>query len=185
MIDDLGYEAIYVLLDAVDSYPTTANSPENGLALIAPLLLDDKLWKDHPIFVKAFLPEPYDCELARHGSALLTEGADSVRIFWHKEGLVQVLQERLLAASRGAKGRFNALSTPGLCDAEVEIVDHLGDAGRLLPRDAVLIAERVLAEHVSEHGAQGGLEPEDLDRALDWYDIDVKNKPQSSLIRRP
>jgi hypothetical protein len=185
VIDDLGYEALYVLLDAVDSYPTTADSPENGLALVAQLLVENKLWKNRQIFVKAFLPESYESELARRGSALLTEGADSVRIFWHKAGLVQVLRQRLLAASQGAKGSFNALSTPGLRDAEVEIVDHLGDAGRLLPRDAVLIAERVLAEHVSEHGAQDGLEPEDLDRALDWYDIDVRSKPQSSLIRRP
>jgi hypothetical protein len=180
VIDNLAYEAIYVLLDAVDSYATTADRPENGLALVAPLLAEDRLWKDRPVFVKVFLPVAYESELARRGSALLTERSESASIFWHKASLVQVLRQRLLAASQGAKGSFNALSTPGLCDAEVQIVDRLGDERRLLPRDAILIAERVFAEHVSVHGAQGGLEPEDLDGALDWY-----GKAESSLIRRP
>jgi len=173
LLDTLAYEAIFVLLDGVDAYPLTLDDPGVGISLISPLVEHEELWANRPVFVKGFLPSSYQSELEKRSPVLLTAQINFAIISWNADSLVEVLQQRLRAASQGAFSSFNAFSTPGLRDAEDEIVHHLK---RPLPREAVRVAERLLAEHVLRVGVQGRLEAEDLDRALDWYQKDVGAK---------
>lgn len=163
LLDSLKYEAIFILCDGVDGYPGALTDPAIGLALAAPLLERDDLWAGSRIFIKAFLPDSYRAELEKRSPVLLTAPHRFATISWSEDLLIEVLQERVLAASAGRFSSLDAIATPGLRDTEKQIVQRLR---RPLPRAAVQMAERVLTEHVRRVGAEGRLEAEDLDRAL-------------------
>ena len=163
LLGPLAYEALFILLDGVDGYPGALEDPAIGLALAAPLLERDDLWADAAVFVKAFLPISYRPELERRSPVLLTTPHRFATISWSEDLLIEVLQERVLAASAGRFSSLDAIATPGLRDTEKQIVQRLR---RLLPRAVVQMAERLLTEHVRRMGAVGRLEAEDLDRAL-------------------
>ncbi len=163
LLGPLAYEALFILLDGVDGYPGALEDPMIGLALAAPLLERDDLWADAAIFVKAFLPASYRPEMGRRSPVLLTTPCRFATISWSEGLLIEVLQERVLAASAGRFSSLDAIATPGLRDTEKQIVQRLR---RPLPRAAVQMAERLLTEHVRRVGAEGRLEAEDLDRAL-------------------
>lgn len=166
MVGGLGFEAVYVLLDGFDDEPLF----RDGGAIrrfLRPLVQPPDFWQGHPVFLKVFLQPDVGRSALLGAASSLTDDMDFVIITWTRSTLVRVLERRILAASRNISNSFNTVSTPGLRRAEVEIVKHLPD-DRLVPLDAVQIAEHLLAEYVLS-GRSGALEPQDLDRALARY----------------
>ena len=165
-LDVLGYEAIYLLVDGIDGHPSLAHRPDDAVALMAPLFADARLWSGLAVFIKAFLPPQIERCPDLLSSALLTANPRRATILWTRDGVITILRQRLLAASRGALGSFGPLASPELGQAEIEIADHLERAGLLMPRDAVRAAEQMLIEHVMRADAPIYLEPTDLHKAL-------------------
>lgn len=160
----LGYEAIYLLIDGVDAYLETANDPERARALIDPFLEQMQTWASKHIFVKFFLPhelEPLLMPMLRS----LTPHVKHVTINWTSEMLIDMLQERLRVASAGIFASFDAISTPSLYETENKLVQ----AAKPLPREVLVLAARLLAEHVRRIGPTGKLELADFQVAANWY----------------
>ncbi len=178
VIGALGYEALYLLVDGLDAYPTLADDPDRAIAMMAPLFGDDQLWADRPVFIKAFLPTGGERSLKLYSSALLTTNPLRATISWTRDDLIRMVRQRLRAASRGALGSFSGISSPELGDAETEIVIELEKAGLMMPRDAIRVAELMLVEHVRRRGAPIYLEYEDLGRALLRH-LDVRKPKQA------
>jgi hypothetical protein len=158
----LNFEAVYLLVDGVDAHAEVSADPRAGLKLIQPLLEQTHDWARKQLFPKYFLPLELQEPLRP-----LTQGIKTVTIKWTREMLIEVLHERLRVASEGMFNSFDAICTPGLRDVEAELVR----AARPLPREVLMLAERLLWERFNRDGQEDSrLEPPDLDAVLKWYD---------------
>jgi hypothetical protein len=165
---DLGYEAVYLLIDGVDAY---IQEPVVALRLLEPVLSQTRDWQSQSLFIKGFFPVELYPLMERHQS-LLTQESKIVIIKWTDSGLIQLVRERLRVASEGMFNSLTAISTP---DVEGKIEDRLAAAvDPELPREIIRLVERVFYEHVKRQKQQskqpqGRLEQKDFDSALEWY----------------
>jgi len=166
LLREMGYQAIYVLVDGVDAYPEAQRGPA-AIEALRPLLEHTAEWAGEHIYVKYFLPVELLNPMQTGYADLLTNLADVAIINWDAGTLREVISRRLMAASEEyrAVSSLDALSTPALRDAESELLQ----IARPLPRDLVLLVEQMFVEHVLRVGPQGRLEPADLDAAIRWY----------------
>lgn len=178
LLETLKFEAIYVLVDGVDAYPETAHDPHSALAWLSPLLDQASAWAASRVFLKLFLPiELYD-SLWQSYPHLLTFPARFAKIIWNPERLAEVLAARLQVASDDVFDSLDALCTPALrgLNHELAILAHPA-----VPREVMVLASRLLVEHVRRPDAGDLLEPVDLEAARDWYQYFLDRKVTRSL----
>jgi hypothetical protein len=169
LLNTLQMESVYVFIDGVDAYPETVHDPHLALAWLGPLLDQASTWADSRIFLKLFLPiELYDA-LWQTRPHLLTFPSKFAKIIWTPERLAEVLAARLRIASQGEYDSLDALFTPALRDIHRKLVDAARPA---VPREVLVLAGRVLIEHVRRPAAGDLLEPQDLEAAKEWYRSD-------------
>jgi len=161
----LRYEAVYLLVDGVDAY---VQEPSLCLQLLEPLLARLRAWEKQALFVKCFLPRELQPILKQSAhQSLLTSPTKVVIITWKAADLANVVRERLRVASEGMFDSLSAIATP---DVENRIDDHLANQARpSVPRELVLLVQRVFYEHAGRVGPYGRLEQQDFDAALRWY----------------
>ena len=162
----LHFEAIYLLVDGVDAYPETAADSNTAVSLLRWILDRTPEWMTKQVFVKFFLPIDLESVVSKLQPRLLTEIAKGSIILWSEDDLVQVIRTRLSFASGGMFDSLDMMSDPGLRSAEKELARWVHPA---VPREVLVLTERLLIEHVQRSGKRGKLEPEDLDAAHNWY----------------
>jgi hypothetical protein len=160
--DAYDYDATYILVDGVDAYYQTYHHPAEAQGLIRDLIDNIDSWQAERIFLKFFLHE----ELFIFLSQSLPKYDNYIKIEWTQETLVSMLQERLRVASEGDFASFDAISHPNLFDIEQRLVEQLRAP---LPREALVLAARLLVAHVQRAGTIGKLSREDLHSAITYY----------------
>lgn len=162
----LGFGAAFLLLDGVDAYPDTMEDPTGTLDLLAPLWQLASRWSAYGLYLKAFLPIEFASEVAVRD--LTPPPCAVIMIHWTAEKLAEMLELRLEAVSRIEDLSLAYLSQRGLKGVETTLVEAVM-ARSPLPRELLLLVERLFEEHVNRSGPQGRITAEDLHEALDWY----------------
>jgi hypothetical protein len=169
LMKTLPFTAVYILVDGVDAYPETSREPLAALAWLDPLLNQAESWAESRIYLKLFLPSELDDILWQSYPNLLTFPARFAKIVWTPHRLTKVIAARLRIASNGEFDSLQALCTPALPDLDQKLADM---ANPVVPREVLVLANRVLWEHIRRVGASGLLDLEDLNAARDWYRAD-------------
>lgn len=164
--NDLKFEAVYILLDGIDSYPETTHDLRAMMRVLRPILKLMHTLEQRSVFLKAFLPEQLSRSntIARPGK--LTRGVKSATILWNSEQLIDLLRVRVRAASHGEFDSLDAISDPGLRGIEELLVEE----AQPLPREVLALAHHLLTEHCRQPRIKRYLEQADLGRALHQYD---------------
>jgi hypothetical protein len=165
LIGDLQFEAVYLLVDGADAYPETVHNPDIGLRWLSPLLEQTDSLSKSRIYLKLFLPIELEQGLRRFKN-LLTLPARFVKINWTVDRLAEVLAARMRVASGGEFDSLDAISSPALRGLNRELANTVRPP---IPREAVVLAGRIIFEHVRRPNAGELLEVEDLEAARDWY----------------
>lgn len=161
LLNVLNFNAVYLLVDGVDAFMETISNPTQSVAILRPLLEQMNTWAKQNVYLKGFLP----LELRSLLPHQLTKGAKFATIAWEREGLIDVLHARLRTASRGDFDSLDAISAPSLRNAESELLDVVPP----VPRELLVLMNRVIEEHIQRSGPTGALEPEDVKAAKKKY----------------
>lgn len=175
LLDELGYRAIFVLIDGVDALPESAHAPSVGAHWLHSLLGNGEQWAAKNVFLKGFLPVDYADLLAqtcpRHLFAQTT-------IQWNIESLAELLRRRVAVASGGAFGSLDAISSPALRDVETLIARRVLP----LPREAIVFVRELLQRAVRVSNSSAVVvEPEHLEATATWYQADCNRLDLNAL----
>ncbi len=173
--EDLGFRAVYLLLDGVDGFPELAKSPGFAAQSLVNLFASAPDWTSSRIFVKGFLP----LEMRGHLFARLENqwpAFAQVELQWTEAMLADMIRRRVYAATDGEFASLGAVSAlPTVQDLELE----LARAVNPLPREALKLVGQVLFEYETRWKenpkAEKRIQVEDIERATDWYRTDQKH----------
>lgn len=169
LTQDLGFRAVYVLLDGVDGFPELAKSPGFAAQSLFNLFANAPDWTKAHIFVKGFLPLEIRVylqkRLGKQWSAF-----SRVELKWDEAMLADMIRRRVYVATEGEFASFNAVSSlPTVQDLELE----LARAVNPLPREVLVLVRQVLFEYETRWGKNIAslqrIQNEDIDNAVAWY----------------
>lgn len=159
---------VYILLDGIDSIQETASDPIAAAACLSPLLDELPIWAERHIYLKAFLPEElYETVLSWQS---LPKQAHSIKIHWTPDLLAEVVRRRIYVASQGVYNSLSPLAAPDLRDIEILLAREVIP----LPREMLVITQRVLTEWTKRQSESPRIELVDVEHAIGWY---KKNRP--------
>lgn len=169
---DLGFRAVYILLDGVDGFPQLASSPNFAAQSLINLFTNAPEWTSSHIFIKGFLP----LEIRAHFQERLQkhwEAFSQVELRWNDSMLADMIRRRIYAATEGEFASLSAVSgLPSAQDLELE----LARAVNPLPREALTLVRQILFEYEKRWGknpsSKKHIQIEDIDKALAWYHTD-------------
>lgn len=169
---DLGFRAVYLLLDGVDGFPELASSPGFAAESLAQLFAKAPEWTASRIFVKGFLPQEIRAHLQKR---LEKQWAvfSQVDLKWDAAALADMLRRRVYVATEGEFASLSAVSAlPSGQDLELELARVVNP----LPREALTLVRQVLFEYETRWGrnptAAKQIQIEDIENAIAWYDND-------------
>ncbi len=172
LLNKLGFEAIYILVDGVDAYVETGNDPKAGLQTIFWLLEKTTRWAADKKFLKFFLPFELLSEMRGEFDDLLTSNDRVAIIRWDADSLSEVIQQRLQEASGGRFNSLRAISTLPLRGAKLSPEEVLARQivwlGNPNPRVLIEAVQWLFVYHLEQPGNQEKLTPEDLKAACEW-----------------
>ncbi len=170
VVDILGYEAIYVLIDGVDGYLETGGNADKAVDAISWLVTKSGEWQTRKIYMKYFLPVETHEVLLQKFPLLTSEGKITI-IEWNADTLSEVIRQRLQEASGGKYNSLRALSSLPLRGArltpEEKLAQEVMKLGNPTPRKMIQAVRVLLHYHVQENEHEK-LTPEDLKAAIDW-----------------
>lgn len=157
---NLGFTAVYFLIDRVDEFPDTANNPALQAHLLAPLLGHLPLLEMEGVALKFFLPDMVRGELEKSGW-LRTDRIPmrAVSLDWDTKHLIQLLNDRMKVYSQKAITDLGQISESKAVAEEIE--RWLGMAES--PRQLLLDMQKLCHARVMRAGLDGLLTPEDLE----------------------
>jgi hypothetical protein len=166
---DLGFRAVYLLLDGVDGFPELARSPGFAAESLVNLFANAPAWTEERIFVKGFLP----LEIRAHLQKRLEKqwpAFGQVELKWDEAMLADLIRRRVYAATNGEFASLGAVSAvPSVQDLELE----LARAVYPLPREALVLVKRILFEYETRWGrnptAAKQIQSDDIENAIAWY----------------
>ncbi len=168
----LSLSAVYLLVDGIDGFAETATNPAAAMALLQPLAENSGHWARRGLFVKGFLP----AELAPAAGGAFAAAArltQTTTLSWAPPRLAEVIRQRVYVATQGGFGSLDALCSPGLRDTETQLARIVAP----LPREILVLTERLLWEHTRRGDASPKLTPADLQAAAAWYE---EHRPPSA-----
>jgi hypothetical protein len=160
----LGFRSVYLLIDGLDAVQETATNVDIAVECLSTLLPLMDEWSARHLFVKGYLPQETQTRLTARFPALLAN-AQIATIQWTPALLAEVVRHRVYAASEGAFGSLDAIASPAARDIETLLAKSVVP----LPREMLVLTQRVLEEHIARFGATGVIQPEDIDAAIAWY----------------
>jgi hypothetical protein len=167
VINDWNFASVFILLDGVDGTSNLANSPIAQFQVIESLCKQAPAWSNERVFLKAFLPLEMEMVLGSHTHDFSRQSLHAV-ITWDASNLAEILRRRVQVASKGKFNSLDALSSHALRDVETLIAKR----ARPLPREAIVLANKVLESYLAHCEDLGYLEPEDLEQAVMQYEKD-------------
>jgi len=173
LLESLGFEAVYLLLDGVDAYPETLTGGQEALAVLRPLLEWAGDLSGKKVYLKAFLSAELEAPLTEAFPALITK-ANIARIEWTPELLANLLKRRLETATEAAPASLDMLAYPGMRNTDQRVVEAV--KGKPFPREVLSFVERLFLEHIQRVGQPAGkLTRQDLEAADAWYRANLPN----------
>lgn len=127
-----------ILIDGLDGFSETISAP-NLLHWIEPLMKLAADGDDKEIYYKFFLPF--------HLTDLSERGIKTVSLKWNNGLLADVIRQRLYVASDGAFDTLDAISAPGVRNADLRLAQQLGETEKR-PREIIKLARKLL-DHAS------------------------------------
>lgn len=175
ILETLRFRCIYFLIDGLDAVPETASDPESAVKCLSTLLPTMTAWTNQRVFVKGYFPEETQDVFARQFPDLFAR-AETASIHWTISLLADVIRHRIEVASQGQFGSLDAIASPAVRDIETMLAKIIVP----LPREMLVLTQRVLWEHVTRTGTTGTIQLEDVDAAIAWYSA---NQPNARITR--
>ena len=171
---DLGFRAVYVLLDGVDGFPELAKSPGFAAQSLVNLFASAPTLVQARVFIKGFLPLEIRAHLQAHLEKQWASFAQ-VELKWDEVMLADMIRRRVYAAVDGEFASLSAVSTvPSVQDLELE----LARAVYPLPREILVLVKRILFEYKERWrenpDAEKCIQSEDIEKSLVWYRTEQK-----------
>lgn len=166
---DLGFRAVYVLLDGVDGFTDLATSPGFATQSLINLFASAPTLIQSHVFIKGFLPlemrSHLQVYLKKHWSAF-----GQVELKWDEARLAEMIRRRVYVSVNGEFASLSAVSTiPSAQDLELE----LARAVYPLPREILVLVKRILFEYEERWQknpqAEKRIRAEDIEKGLVWY----------------
>ena len=185
ILNKLKFESIYILIDGVDAFPETVNSPERMLGSISWLLDNTPSLINKSIYVKYFLPhELHPLVMGTSAFRLLTSKGKIIIIKWDADALNEVIRQRLQEASGGKFDSLAAISdralrASGRSPEEIMIAD-LRRFKKLNPRSLIRAVNWLFTNHVQDERVREKLTPQDLTATREWIRREYSAKEQSA-----
>lgn len=165
LIKSLHVEAVYLLVDGLDSYPETKDNPDLVFSILSPLLEGASEWAKQGLYLKAFLPAELEA-LLKEQYPELASPESLLTIEWNSRRLSELIDRRLEAAAQRAPASLDMLAYPGIRRASQFIAQQVSP----FPRDVIALVERLFAEHVRQTPEPGSkFTRADIEAARKWY----------------
>lgn len=152
LCQDLGFTAVFFLIDRVDELPDTADNPEIQADLLAPFLGHLPLLEMKGVALKFFLPDMVRPELESKGWLRLDRvRIKAARLGWNRNRLLQLLNQRI-----GVFSQQQITDLAQICQDKVvveEIEQWVETA--VSPRQLLLTMQKLCDAHVIRAGANG------------------------------
>lgn len=169
IVNDLGFRAIYVLLDGVDGFPELAREPGFAAESLFNLFASATSMTHDKVFIKGFLP----LEMREHLHERLNDQWDSfdqIELKWGETLLAEVIRRRVYVATNGEFASLGAVSAiPMIRDLELELARTVNP----LPREMLVLVNRVLFEYeqrwTGHQDFEQRIQIEDINEAINWY----------------
>lgn len=173
ILNQLKFEAIYILVDGVDAFPETANNPEKMLASISWLMDNALIWSQKHVYTKSFLPiETRQRLVETPAFRSLTSKSKIIIIRWDADALSEVIQQRLQEASGGKFDSLAAISDRALRASgrspEEEMIADLRRLRKLNPRSLIRAVNWLFTNHVRDEQVREKLTPQDITAVREW-----------------
>lgn len=137
----LHYDAVFVLVDGIDSWGSSENNPKEVLELLDFFFKQVPQWEQRHIYLKFFLPDHLISPVRNlFAGKSLTSYANEAIITWSDSSIQRLLEYRLAYASGGQFDSFARFSPPHLRDIEAQLAKNAHGN----PRRAVILAYWVL-----------------------------------------
>ncbi len=166
---DLGFRAVYVLLDGVDGFPELAHSPGFAAQSLFDLFANVPRLARSRVFIKGFLPLEIRADLKANLEKQWPLFSQ-VELKWDKAMLADMIRRRVYAATEGEFASLGAVSAiPAVQDLELELAREAPP----LPREMLVLVNQILFEY--EERWKGGLHTEkriqaqDIEKAIARY----------------
>ena len=161
ILDQLGFSAILLFLDDLDAVPEMHLRPQAAYEWLAPLLDVMPWWAERRIYLKGFFPPSL--------SELISMMSIPVSVFylqWQPASLIQMLQRRIFAATRGRYGSFDAISLPSLHNVEARLIERVKE---ILPREVLRLAMSLLQIVLAKDEGVPRITADDLEQGTARY----------------
>ena len=165
LLQSLGYESVYLLVDGADAY---TQDPRWIPPILEPLLARLRDFARQKVFLKFFLSDDVAPFLEQNGRSLLTEPSKKIIIQWDRDSLVAIIRDRLYVASEGVYSGLEAIASRDAPRPAEEYLAQFVDP--VVPREIILLTRRVFTEHILRAGPYGRLERRDFEDAVRWYE---------------
>lgn len=181
ILNKLKFEAIYILVDGVDAFPETENSPGNALLSVSWLLDNALAWSKKGIYTKYFLPiQIQQILINTFNFRPLTSKSKILTIMWDADALNEVIRERLQEASGGKFDSLAAISDRALRASgrspEDVLISELRRHKKLSPRSLIKAMDRLFVCHVQNEQIREKLTPQDLTAVCEWIRREYSTK---------
>jgi hypothetical protein len=152
---------IYLLFDGVDAFP------HEDVTAAAEWCRRAYKWSAEyqNIYPKFFLPD----DIGNRFLGFVNEQQETLTVLpltWDEQRLVEIIRTRLEVASDGRVRSLDTIAEPTLSDVERKLVEPLP---RLLPREALVMAETLLVKYAKRTGGKAPLSTLDIDAAHRTY----------------
>lgn len=168
LLNILKVPEVFVLIDGLDGTFETASDPDLARQIIKPLLAEIESWAKERIYLKSFLPLELSGMISKKH---IPVQAQSVILEWTPDLLAQVIRKRVYVSTQGVYDGLSPFCEPGLIDIELKLAQEVLP----LPREILVITQRLLIEQQLRQSDTPRISKEDLGNAIDWY---RQNKPQ-------
>ncbi len=160
LVEKLGFQSIYILVDRIDETEQTGNDPEASYRLIQPLIKDLELLGLKGYGFKFFLwdkIEPYYRDDAR------PDRIAQYNLNWTRTTLKNVLSKRLIAFSNGnIQNIQNLVSEP----SDIDIDDSISLMAGQSPRNLIRICEQILATQAERNQESSKIDIQAVDLGI-------------------
>lgn len=144
----IGFKSIYILIDKVDETELTGNDSEATYKLIKPLIKDLDLLEANGYGFKFFL---WDAIQEKYRIEGRPDRVATYNLSWDREGLKEILSERLKAFSDKKIQSFKDI-TEETKSKDFNVDDAICVMANKSPRNMIRICENILAEQSMAHG---------------------------------
>jgi len=167
LVQRMGLQAVYVLLDGLDEFFETSIDPPNAVTtLLLPLISDLPLMEMPSVAFKFFLPAEV-VDALREKSPLRFDRLPRYHLQWEQDDLLQILRYRLETFSGGRVSSLDALSN---VDVAGRLDQELVRWAYGSPRTLLMLGDILFTVHCDNVGrGKLLLTANDLQRALDHF----------------